>query len=307
MLNFPNIFGGWSRHAGLRCASICFLVWLCGFSAAAAQEDRPTDPSNAASSVHVDAAGAVLQRDGTLRLENGEALVLSGLDIGLGLVPATQGCLRALRLLQDGPGPWRVIGAERDRYDRLTGRIETASGEWVQQRLLRLGHARFAGGVSDLAERQALLAAEHAARVERRGVWGNRRFAIRPATMPEDIFNGFQIVEGRVLDVGRGDGVVFLNFGDDWREDFTAGVTVRLSKGDLVADTGEALSIYDLEGRFVRLRGIVRRYNGPFMEIAGADQIELTGGSQHDPIGFRLFRRRSADPSGLPPVSGSTL
>jgi hypothetical protein len=103
--------------------------------------------------------------------------------------------------------------------------------------------------------------------------------------------------------IGRGDGTVFLNFGEDWRDDFTAGVTARLQPGDLPkAADGPTLSIYDLEGRMLRLRGVVRRYNGPFMEIVSGDQIELVTEIQADPVTFR-----SANPSDLRHGPGSTL
>lgn len=253
--------------------------------------------------VAIDAAGAKLLPDGTLLLPDGEELVLNGLDVGLGLAPATKDYLRELTALRERHGPWRLIGAARDRHRRLSGRLETLEGIWIQERLLHLGLARFAGGISDAAERRALLEAERTARDAWRGIWRTPRYFVRPADDPDGIYNGFQIVQGRVTDVGRGDGVVFLNFGADWRSDFTAGVTVRMEPGDLPAGAdGAPLSVFDLEGRMLRLRGVVRRYNGPYMEIAAPDQIELMREGQPDPV-----RLRSAGPSGPRPVSGSTL
>ncbi len=280
-------------------AALTLLATLGIPNSSAAQQEQ----SGPAVAVDVVTAGADLLPDGTLALPGGEELVLTGLDVGLGLAPATKAFLREMRALQETRGPWRIKDAVRDRYHRLSGRVETSDGEWVQERLLRLGLARFAGGVVGRSDRTALLQSEQSARIAGRGVWRNPRYALRPAVAPDDIYNGFQIVEGRIRAVGRGDGVVFLNFGEDWRQDFTAGVTVRLTPEDLpVGEDGAALSLYDLEGRLVRVRGVVRRYNGPYMEIAAADQIEFLREGTADPV-----RLRSADPSDLRPVSGSTL
>ncbi|WP_161973840.1 thermonuclease family protein [Hwanghaeella grinnelliae] len=266
--------------------------------AGAAAEDTRTVPD-----LIVDTSEAEMMPDGTLAVPKGEEIVLAGLDVALGLAPASKAYLRELRALQREHGPWRLVGAQRDRHGRLAGRVETKAGDWVQERMLRLGLARFAGGVPDKDQRTALLMAEQAARAERRGIWRNPRYFVRPAGDPDSIYNGFQIVEGHVRDIGRSDGTVFLNFGEDWRVDFTAGVTARLQP-DALPKTAEgvSLSIYDLDGRMVRLRGVVRRYNGPFMEIVSADQIELLPNAEADPVTFR-----SANPSDLPHDPGSTL
>jgi len=277
-------------------AMVAFYTVLTGVAA----EDAATVPLP---DRIVDTARAEMTPDGTLSVPNGEEIVLAGLDVGLGLAPASKAYLRELGSLQRNQGPWRLIGARRDRYGRLTGHIDTASGVWVQERLLRLGLARFAGGVDNRDERAALLAAEQAARAESRGIWRNPRYIVRSADDPDSIYNGFQIVQGLVRDIGRGDGTVFLNFGEDWHEDFTGGVTARLRPDDLPTGAdGAPLSIYDLDGRMVRLRGVVRRYNGPFMEIVSGDQIELVAEVQADPVTFR-----SASPSDLRHDPGSTL
>ena len=91
------------------------------------------------------------------------------------------------------------------------------------------------------------------------------------AGRPDAIGSGFQLVEGRVLDVARIGDRVYLNFGPDWRTDFTAEVS-RLAG---INEGGTNMPVTALNGRMVRLRGIVRRYAGPFMTIAHFDQVEI--------------------------------
>ncbi|WP_425407312.1 OB-fold nucleic acid binding domain-containing protein [Hwanghaeella sp.] len=274
------------------------ILGLADLEGAAAEDSMTGSPGP--KTLHV--SDAKMLPDGALSLRDGQEIVLTGLDVGLGLAPASKAFIRELQALQNA-GPWRLIAAEKDRYDRLAGRFETSDGVWVQERLLRLGFARYGGGVSSADERALLLAAEQAARAAWRGVWRNPRYRVRPADIPDDIYNGFQIVEGRIVTVGRSNGTVFLNFGEDWRTDFTAGVSLRLRQKEmpLTAD-GAPISVYDLEGQLVRLRGVVRRYNGPYMEIAAADQIELLDEQQADPVSFR-----SSSPSDRRRASESTL
>ena len=79
-----------------------------------------------------------------------------------------------------------------------------------------------------------------------------------------------QIIEGWVAAVGMSRNEVFLNFGRDWRWDFTAAVDLKRS------DDREGLvaRLKDLKGRLVRVRGFIERRNGPFISLATAEAIE---------------------------------
>ncbi len=85
----------------------------------------------------------------------------------------------------------------------------------------------------------------------------------------------FQIVEGRVEAIAEVRGAVYLNFGSDWRDDFTAGV-VRGRKAAKVANP--AFDASALKGKRVRVRGWIERRNGPFIEIVHPGQIEVLDG-----------------------------
>jgi hypothetical protein len=77
-------------------------------------------------------------------------------------------------------------------------------------------------------------------------------------------------VEGWVSSVTRRRNTVYLNFGPDWRWDFTAAVDLRRTlQRDAVA-----ARLQVLHGRLVRVRGYIERRNGPFISLASADAIE---------------------------------
>ncbi|MEI6985147.1 MAG: thermonuclease family protein [Rhodospirillaceae bacterium] len=165
------------------------------------------------------------------------------------------------------------LGAvHQDRHDRLLAQLVRDDGLWLQGEMLSQGWAR----VHVLADSHALvaklLAAEAPAREARLGIWGNPAYAIRtPNTLGHDA-DTFQVVEGLILNATLIKGQLYLNFGPDWRTDFTVRVPRRTMKS--------FRQIYDhpqqLQGRMIRVRGWVYRHNGPEIEITAPDQLELT-------------------------------
>src|SRR3546814_16911556 len=67
-----------------------------------------------------------------------------------------------------------------------------------------------------------MLALERAARALGRGIWRDPFYAVRSAETAGDWLGGFELVEGRVHEVGRGGGKVYLTFAADWRTDLPA-------------------------------------------------------------------------------------
>lgn len=168
-------------------------------------------------------------------------------------------------------------GRRVDRWGRLLAHVfrigKAASREWVQGYMLSHGHARadaLPGSVSCLTE---LLAHERVAMRADVGLWTNPAYRIRWADTPQRLMrlrNSFQLVEGRVRKVAVTRARIYLNFGDDWRSDFTAGA--KLSGPDFTKDT--VATLQRLEGRRVRVRGWIERRNGPYIELFHPLQIE---------------------------------
>ena len=169
----------------------------------------------------------------------------------------------------------RLIAAERpvDRYGRLLAQAYLADGRWLQGELLRAGLARVATS-PDARERAGdMLAIEAEARAARRGLWASPVYAIASPTAVRDRIGSFAVVEGDVITARRVKDRVYLNFGQDWRDDFT--VTIAASALPLFAQAG--LDPLALAGQRIRVRGWVERYNGPAIEATHAEQIEVLG------------------------------
>ena len=82
---------------------------------------------------------------------------------------------------------------------------------------------------------------------------------------------GFELVEGRVIDVAVVRKRVYLNFGADWRSDFTVTIAPRTRR----LFEAEGIDPNAYEGRMLRVRGWVKSYNGPLIEATHPEQIEV--------------------------------
>lgn len=164
-------------------------------------------------------------------------------------------------------------GRRVDRHGRQLAHLALADGSWVQHILLSRGLARVYSFPDNRARVAEMLAAERAARAGRAGIWAHPFYAIRsPEALAHDI-GSFQIVEGQVLDAARVRGTVYLNFGADWRTDFT--IVVR--RASLKAFEEAGFDPLALKGRFVRIRGWLDKRNGPMIAATHPEQIEVLG------------------------------
>ena len=109
----------------------------------------------------------------------------------------------------------------QDRYGRLLAQVYRDDGLWIQGELLRLGLARVRVPADTRALASDMLAIEDEARRNRRGLWRNPRLRVRTVRELGRDLGSFQLVQGRVLDAERRGDRWYLNFGDDWRSDFT--------------------------------------------------------------------------------------
>jgi len=173
----------------------------------------------------------------------------------------------------------RIGERERDRYGRLLTHVYVESGGdeiWVQDAMISAGMAMAYSFADNRSCVRRLQKAEAKAREAGAGLWDQGVFRVRDAANLESmnaLGYSFQIVEGRVRDVADRSGRVYLNFGEDWRTDFTA----TIAPSDRDSFEGSKIALTDLEGRNLRVRGWLKQRNGPMIEVSHPEQIELPG------------------------------
>lgn len=162
-------------------------------------------------------------------------------------------------------------GRQSDRHGRLLAHLTAPDGSWVQGELLRRGLARVYTFADNRARAAEMLAAERDARAARRGIWGHPYYRVRDPGEAGRFTDTFQLVEGTVQEAAVVRGRGYLNFGADWRTDFTVSIAPRA----LRRHWGKEQPFSAYEGRRVRVRGWLRSYNGPLIEATHPEQIEL--------------------------------
>jgi endonuclease YncB( thermonuclease family) len=201
----------------------------------------------------------------TLRLEDGRELRLAGIDPPR--PPLAEAARAALRELAGGELVLRRLG--QDRHGRILAQVR-AGEAWLQGELVRRGLARVHTTLDTRAEAPALLRLEAAARQAGKGIWSRPEYQLRtPETVGRHL-DSFQIVEGTIADAGRGRGNLFLNFGPDRKSDFT--VRIPGTAARLFREAG--LDPLSLRGERVRVRGWVRRWDGPLIDVTHPEQVE---------------------------------
>jgi micrococcal nuclease len=168
-------------------------------------------------------------------------------------------------------------GLRRDRFNRALAQIYVRRGDtlhWVQAEMVEAGIARVYSHADNFRATTQLLLLENDARQASRGLWAEASNAVRgtnPDALAQDI-GSVQIVAGRVIDATRlSSGRVYLNFGNNYRTDFTVVVESR----DMALFEEGGLDLTSLETRNVRVRGWIDEENGPIMRLDHPERIEV--------------------------------
>lgn len=191
-----------------------------------------------------------VERNGELILRDHRAVVLEGVRLPDG--PRRSDALSLLRILTlKGPVTFAATPPKQDRYGRI--RAQGFGEVWLQIALLERGLAQVALSPDRDECFPELYEAETLAREKRLGLWADGGHQPRS---PQSVkgAGSFQLVEGRVANVGLRDGRTFVSF------EGRRGVL-----GVIAADDRRAFRDFDLEGleaRRVRIRGIVQDNHG---------------------------------------------
>lgn len=240
--------------------------------AAWSAEPRLKDGGQAVVASVIDGRTVVLGDGRTVRLANVGSLVDEPVRAGVRPTPFAATSKDVLSKLVLGRTVQLKL-SERpiDRYGRVIAQVFVNGDTWVQGELARLGLARVESAADSRGMIVAMQEIEDIARVAKLGIWSDGRYGIRTAEETGRHLNQFEIVEGRVAAADQVNGRVYLNFGPDWRTDFT----VSVAPADARAFKREGVDLLAMQGKRIRVRGWLRSYNGPVIDVTHPEQIEL--------------------------------
>lgn len=271
--NLKTHVKGWSR----RMAVMAGAIFIGGAGVGQAPELTRGEVGNVSS---------VLDGD-TLYLEGGLKVRLSAMQApklplgrkGFKAWPLGKESRAALDVLTKGQKVGLYYGGERrDRYDRALAQVFTLDSDdkpdlWIQEEMIRLGMSRVYTWPDTYQDSQKLYRAEREARAGGRGIWNLDYYDIRspePNMLAQDV-DSFQLVEGIITSSADIRGRIYLNFGADYKTDFT----IAIAKRDRKRFKRAGIDPVTLEGARVRVRGWIELMNGPMIWLDHPERLEI--------------------------------
>ncbi|MCF7873099.1 MAG: thermonuclease family protein [Candidatus Omnitrophica bacterium] len=158
---------------------------------------------------------------------------------------------------------------KKDRYGRLLGYC-FINDNFVNKELLEKGYATLYTYPPNVKYVEVLAKAQKQARQSNRGMWGVYQ-AISPQQAHRFI-NQIRTVKGKVLTTYQSNKCTYLNFGPDYKTDFT--VVIFNNTLDYFHQNGiNPADFY--RGKTIEVSGRIREYNGPEIIINSPEEIRV--------------------------------
>lgn len=216
----------------------------------------------------------------TMKLDNGDIVRLSGIHLP-DYTPEAAGpfAVTALKILKDmleGESV-KVYQTKKKDWGRTNQMGHTLAhiarmrdGAWAQGVLVGFGLAQVKTSQRNPEMAGQMYALEGLARKEKDGIWAQDAKILTPSDA-EAHLNSFQIVEGVIASAAFKKNRIYLNFGQNWRDDFT----VSIAPEDKRRFNKAGINPLEWNGKTVRVRGWVEDYNGPYIEINHPEALEV--------------------------------
>jgi hypothetical protein len=209
-----------------------------------------------------------VEQNGALILSDGRAVLLEGIRLALD-GDARERVLSVLRdMVKAEPVTFTATPPKEDRYDRV--RAQAFGHSWLQIALLEQGLARVAISPDRNECAPDLYEAEARGREGHLGIWALIGYQAKAPEAVKGSAGTFQLVDGWVTNVGQADGRVFIDFGSNGRQLFSAVIQRQDRRAFRDFDFDE------LPAHHIRIRGIVQDYHGrPEILLSNPAQIEV--------------------------------
>lgn len=249
------------------------------------EESPPLVPDKPADFSELRSQGVVLvdQVIDPLRvlLQDGRIVQLTGLDIpDLDYKESGEQAAQAFEWLKNTIEKKQVTlyqtkhetEGRRNRMGHYLGHIETREDKiWLQGAYLINGWAQVQPSPLHTEMALQMLPLEAQALTSKRGLWAEgHKSALTPETASTNL-NSWAIVEGTIIKASMVNNTIYLNFGEDWRKDFSIGLEPDIRR----QFSKKQINPLDLQGQTVRVRGWIESYNGPFIKLSHAIWLEV--------------------------------
>lgn len=253
-----------------------FIIFVCMFFCLVPVMGRTQEVDRAESCCITGVVAATV-----LRADN-EALLrfpglISGKDLGNTALEEKTIALLKNRIDERALSSYVVLDA-KDRHNAALLMPHDAKIDAIVTSFLRAGLVvLYVPEKEDLSIPSGWRNAEREAETKHQGLWADIPL-LAADTILEDYrqyLGRFVVVEGTISSVYTTRARIFLNFGHDWKTDFTLTLPAEYQKRfGLGGKEGE---VEAWKGRKVRVRGWLENYNGPAIRLTHPAQWEIVG------------------------------
>lgn len=223
----------------------------------------------------------------TIRLDDDSIVSLTGLDYpDLDYYQPGNFAIMTLKIMKDflldqdvtlyqtkNDGLGRI-----NRMGHQLGHLVRRDGVWAQGLMLSLGLARVRTTGSNTEMAAQMYDLENTARDSKAGIWNVQGYKIIPADAADAAIGSYSLIEGEIIKTAMQKNRLYLNFGKDWRSDFTISIAPRYLK----IFNAEGINPQKWGRKRIRVRGWVENFNGPYIEVDHPQQIEIL--FERDPV-----------------------
>ena len=163
---------------------------------------------------------------------------------------------------------------KKDIYGRLLGYC-FVDGVLVNSELIKNGYAVLLTMPPNVNYAEEFVKLQKEARIRKRGLWAD--YEVISHLKSSESINQIKRVRGKVLNTYRSKKCIFLNFGKNWKTDFTVVIFNNVIDSFYEKDI-DPLNYYT--GKIVEISGRIKEYNGPEIIVNSPYEIEVIDGDE---------------------------
>ena len=231
--------------------------------------------------------------DLTLMLDNGQIVRLTGLDLpGRFKDETPEHVIESYHILKElflnqPITLYQTQNAKKGRTNRMDHQlghvVRSKDKVWAQGTLLINGLARMRISEHNPELSRDMAQNEQKAISSQKGLWSKESYDLKTPDSTENHVSSFQVVEGVVQSVAAIKNNIYLNFGQNWKTDFTISIPLKLRRDFLSHD----IDPLKLQGKKIQARGWIQSYNGPYIKLSHVNHFIII--PEHDDNDMSAF------------------
>ncbi len=196
--------------------------------------------------------------------EHAELVLDNGLVISLALIhdPSNDLTHHLKSIVTGQHVRLKCEGRRQSRFGAIKAQVIVGDNLWLQAELIQQGHVFLYAESPQHTPVQTLRDLENKARAQKLGLWAGNYYQTTTTKDAPSALN-FIIAQGVVQKTARVGRTVYLNFGDDYRSDFTASIPVS----QLKYYAENKIDPLALSGKMIEVRGYSAWRGGPYIAL----------------------------------------